>query len=208
MRNTILGLLLMVSSMVVFGQSETKAQIKLISEFSSDNREIKDLFEFEGIQYLKLSFESSELADKSYKLSVKEIWDGKIKNEEDVINSAKFPFEQFQKVNDTVLNIGIISKRINNKLKMTFKLPNFSISKEFDAIASDDYSLRTVAALMNKKIEIGKKFYLLAYMLPYEKGTYKYYCAVESSGKPIENWGKEFGIKHYLVFEMMFQQLF
>ena len=195
----------MVSSMVVFGQSETKAQIKLISEFSSDNREIKDLFEFEGIQYLKLSFESSELADKSYKLSVKEIWDGKIKNEEDVINSAKFPFEQFQKVNDTVLNIRIISKRINNKLKMTFKLPNFSISKEFDAIASDDYSLRTVAALMNEKIEIGKKFYLLAYMLPYEKGTYKYYCAVESSGKSIENWGKEFGIKHYLVFEMMFQ---
>ena len=191
--------------MVTFGQSETKAQIKLISEFSSENTEIQDLLEFEGIQYLKLSFESSELADKSYKLSVKEIWDGKIKNEEEVINSAKFPFEQFKKVNDTVLNIRIISKRINNKLKMTFKLPRFSISKEFDAIESDGYSLRTVAGLMNEKIEIGKKFYLLAYMLPYEKGTYKYYCAVESSGKFIENWGKEFGIKHYLVFEMMFQ---
>jgi len=31
------------------------------------------------------------------------------------------------------------------------------------------------------------------------------WCAVENSGKETENWGKEFGIKHYLVFEMIFE---
>jgi hypothetical protein len=50
-----------------------------------------------------------------------------------------------------------------------------------------------------------EKFYLLAYILPYEKDGTKYWCAVESSGKDIENWGKEFNIEHYLVFEMLFE---
>ena len=29
--------------------------------------------------------------------------------------------------------------------------------------------------------------------------------AVDNSGKNIDTWGKEFGIKHYLVFEMKFE---
>lgn len=59
--------------------------------------------------------------------------------------------------------------------------------------------------MSDEKIEYGKKFYLLAYILPYENEGTKYWCAVENSGKDIENWGKEFGIKHYLVFEMIFE---
>lgn len=51
-------------------------------------------------------------------------------------------------------------------------------------------------------IETGKPFYAFAYILPYEKDGYKYYCAVESSGKDIEQWGAEFGIKHYILFEI------
>ena len=61
-------------------------------------------------------------------------------------------------------------------------------------------------------IEIGKKSYLLVYMLPYETeienvGIMQQYCAVENSGKEIETWGKEFGIKHYLIFEIKFDTL-
>ena len=41
-------------------------------------------------------------------------------------------------------------------------------------------------------------------LLPYEKDGYKQYCAVESSDIEIESWGKEFGIKHYILFEMNF----
>lgn len=38
------------------------------------------------------------------------------------------------------------------------------------------------------------------------KGDYKYWCAVEDSGKNVENWGTEFGIKHYVIFEMKFSE--
>lgn len=205
MKRNILILLFLINSGLSYAQEPTNA-IKMTSFYSSDDPELSDILRFEGIEYLKISFIGKELKDKSYHLSVKEIWDGVIKSDTTIINSAKISFHQLSKVNDTIFNLKVISKLTQeNKLKMTFKFPRFSTTKEFDAIDSDDYSLRNVAEVSGEKIEYGKKFYLLAYILPYEKDGMKYWCAVESSGKEIESWGKEFGIKHYLVFEMIFE---
>jgi hypothetical protein len=197
---------LVLTSTLSFSQTEKKGDIIMTSNYASKNSEIRDILKFEGIEYLQLSFKGSELADKSYHLTVKEIWDGQITSDSTIINSKTIPFEQFQQINDTVFNLKIISKlTYDNKLKMTFKLPRFSVNRKFDAIQSDDYSLRNVAETSGTEIKYGEKFYLLAYILPYEKDGSKYWCAVESSGKNIEDWGSEFGIKHYLVFEMIFE---
>jgi hypothetical protein len=47
--------------------------------------------------------------------------------------------------------------------------------------------LLNVAEVGGTEIKYGEKFYLLAYILPYEKDGAKYWCALESSGKDIEN---------------------
>jgi hypothetical protein len=191
---------------IAFAQNSKKASVKLTSDDSIETSEIRDILNFEGIEYMKLSFADKALADKTYTLTVKEIWNGKVKNESTIIDSKAMPFDRLKKINDTVFKLKIISKLTqDNKLKMNFRFPGFSTQKEFDATKSDDYSLRNVANTFGTKIEYGKKFYLLAYILPYEKDGTKYWCAVESSGKDIENWGKELGIKHYLVFEMVFE---
>jgi hypothetical protein len=53
------------------------------------------------------------------------------------------------------------------------------------------------------EIGYGKKFYFMAVILPFERADgSKSWCDVGSSGKDIANWGKKFGIKHYLLFEM------
>jgi hypothetical protein len=88
---------------------------------------------------------------------------------------------------------------------MSFKFPGVIIEKKFDGINSDNYSLRNLSDNELFKANIGEKFYLLAYILPYEKNGVLSWCAVENSGENVLNWGKEFGIKHYLVFEMKFE---
>lgn len=206
MKKNILVLLCLILTNLSFGQNPDD-DLKMISSYSSENPEIHDILEFEGIEYLKIQFIGSELKNKSYHLTVKEIWDGKIVSDNTIVNSAISPYEQFQKVNDTVFNIKVISKKTNkNKLKMTFKLPRFMINREFNAIDTDDYSLRNIAEESKMEVCYDKKFYLLAYILPYERedGS-KSWCDVGASGKNIENWGKEFGIKHYLIFEMKFE---
>src|SRR5690554_1064931 len=197
---------LFLQSSLLFSQTAKKSDVRMVSEYASENTEIEDILFFEGIEYIKLSFSGADLANKGYHLTVKEIWDGQIKSDSTIVNSKKIPIKELQTINDTILDLRIISKlTLENELKMSFKFPRFAVNKEFKAIKSNDYSLRNVAEAGKAGINYGEKFYLLAYILPYEKDGNKYYCAVESSGENIENWGKEFGIKHYLVFEMMFE---
>ena len=49
-----------------------------IENHASEIEEVSDLLRFEGIDYMKLKFSGDHLKGKSYRLSVKEIWDGKI----------------------------------------------------------------------------------------------------------------------------------
>jgi hypothetical protein len=189
-----------------FGQSETDNSILITSDNSIDSTAILDLFEIEGIQYKKIVFTGKKLKDKKYHIRVREIWDGKIKSESDIINTANFP-KGFQTINASVFKIKVISKFVkDSKLKMKFIFPGFIISKEFDAIDSEDYSLRNIIENNRSKIESGKYFYIFAYLLPYEKDGNKYWCKVENSNEDIENWGVKFGIKHYLIFEMKFDK--
>jgi len=89
---------------------------------------------------------------------------------------------------------------------MTFKIGRIGFTREFDAIESDEYSLRNLADESNLQIGYNEEFYLLAYILPYkrEDGS-KSWCDVGTSGDDIEKWGEKFGIKHYLLFEMKFE---
>ncbi|MBS9774770.1 MAG: hypothetical protein KGV59_06400 [Tenacibaculum sp.] len=182
-------------------------KLKMISEYSSKNNEIRDILQFEGIEYHKIKFTGTKLKNKSYKITCKEIWNGKIIKDSIVFNSKSIGIKQFETVNDTVLNLKVISKLTHkNKLKMTFKFPRFAINREYDAIESNEYSLRNIAQESKLKIDYNKKFYLLAYILPYErKDGSKSWCEVGTSGKEIDKWGEKFGIKHYLLFEMKFE---
>lgn len=203
MKKSILILLSLIVTNLSFAQ-EAHSELKMISDYSSENPEIRDLLQFEGIEYLKLKFVGKELKNKSYQLTVKEIWNGKIIRDSTVFDSKTIGIEQFEKVNDTVLNLKVIAKLTHkNKLRMTFKFPRFSITKEYDALETEDYSLRNIAEESQMKIGYNEKFYLLAYILPFErKDGSKSWCDVGSSGKEIEKWGEKFGIKHYLLFEM------
>ncbi|WKD86886.1 hypothetical protein KCTC32516_02266 [Polaribacter huanghezhanensis] len=206
MKKSILFLTCLILTNLSFGQ-KNNSNLKMISDYSSNNPEIRDILQFEGIEYLKLKFIGKELKNKSYHLTVKEIWNGKIVRDTTVFNSKTIGIKQFEKVNDTMLTLKVISKLTHkNKLKMTFRFPRFGITKEYDAIDTNDYSLRNIAEESKMEISYDKKFYLLAYILPYEKkdGS-KSWCDVGTSGKDIENWGKKFGIKHYLLFEMKFE---
>ena len=168
MKHLFLFITVILFSMHSYAQGES--EITMTSQYSSENSEIKDILQFEGIAYLKLSFTGKELADKRYHLTVKEIWDGEIKSDSTIMNSAKIGIEQFEKINDTILTLKIISKLTTDSvLKMTFKFPRFSVTRRFAAINSADYSLRNVAQVNNTQIKYGEKFYLLATFCPMKK---------------------------------------
>ncbi|SHG46153.1 hypothetical protein [Winogradskyella jejuensis] len=180
--------------------------LKMTTDYSSDNYELSDILDFEGIDYMKINFEGEELKGKAYKITVKEIWNGKVKSESVVVDSKNLGVPQFATLKKGELKMRILAKHVDNKLQMKFKFPRFSTNKEFKATKSKDYSLRNIADESNLDIQYNEPFYLLAYILPYERedGS-KSWCEVGTAGKDLENWGSKFGIKHYLLFEMTFE---
>ncbi len=199
------AILFVLSTCTALAQMPKPSPITMTSEYLSENKDISDLMFFQGVEFYKIKFTGADLKGSTFKIIAKEIWNGKLKKETVVANSAKIDIPGFETLKDSIFNFKVISKLTKeNKLKMSFKFPRYGRTMEFDAIKSEDYSLRNIAETFKNDIIKGEKFYLIAYILPYEKDGAKYWCAVESSGKDIENWGKKFGIKHYLVFEMCF----
>jgi hypothetical protein len=183
------------------------APLKMMSEYGAKDKELLDLMHFEHVDYYTIKFTGQELKSKSYTIWVKEIWDGKIKSESIVFNSKELATIGMDKVGDTILNLKVMGKLTpKNKLKISFMFPRFSNTKEYDATESTLYSLRNLAEESKLDIGFDKNFHFLAYILPYKRkdGTSSW-CEVGSSGKDVENWGKKFGIKHYLLFEMKFE---
>jgi len=207
MKKRIILLLILGISITIFGQN-SESKLKMTTNYSIENKDLWNILSFEGIQFKKAIFKDTNLKDKSFHLKVKEIWDGEIVSDSTIINSANFPYEQFKKINDTIFEIKVVSKLTpENKLKMNFIFPRFTVPREFKAYKTkDSYSLRNLVS--ESKLEIGynKPFVLFAYILPYHiDDNTASYCDVGNSGKDIENWGKKFGIKHYLIFELEFK---
>ena len=185
--------------------SQTK-EINITMEKVSINSDIQELLDFENINYLKIKFCGEKLIGKKYELTVKEIWKGKVKSESEILNSETFPFEDWKKINDTILEISVISKLSKKKnLKMVFKTHRMKITKNFKATNSNNYHFTDLIDSNKEKVSFGKTFYLLSNALMYEyDGTFRTFVGGINNGDVLK-WGEKYGIKHYLIFEMKFE---
>lgn len=195
-------LIIMIFPVMIFGQMKLEDKIKMTTVYGSKNQELQDILTFESIDYFKVQFTGKELKGKHFSLVVKKIWDGEIREIDTIIKINKI--DGISLIESDTLNFKVTGKKITeNKLKVFFRFDRFANVRLFEATDSFDYSLRGVGTQMD--IEPGKSFPAMAYILPYEKDGGKYWCAVDKSGKDVESWGREFGIKHYLIFEMKFE---
>lgn len=187
--------------------SAERNDLKMTSTYGFKDKELLDWMRFDNLDYYQIKFTGTQLKTKTYQITVKEIWNGKVKSESVVVNSKELKEMGLDQVGDTVLNMKVMGKQTaDNKLRLSFMFPRFSNTKVYKAVASKDYSLRNLADESRLDIGYHQGFHFLAYILPYErKDGSKSWCEVGSSGKDVENWGKKFGIKHYLLFEMKFE---
>ncbi|EKB54206.1 hypothetical protein [Bergeyella zoohelcum] len=183
---------------MIFGQ-----EIKIESKYGAHNKELRDILSFEGIDKINVKFIGKQIKNKHFKIFVKHIWEGKITQVDTLIDTREL-FKKSIIESDTLSFNAMAKKATENQVKVAFNFKQFGNSKMYDATKSFDYSFRLIGDKV--KIQLGKAFPLFAYILPYEKDGWKLYCAVDSSGKEVEKWGEEFGIAHYIIYEMIFEE--
>ena len=187
----------------IYAQQKPTESIVMTTKPLSEQREILDLFRFQNIDYYQTTIKGN-IKGKYYSITAKEIWNGKVTKTDTIFDSSKGELAFIGKHKTDSLKFSLMtSKAGKKKLKVNFSLDRVGLYKEYKCTASESYSLRDVGTEMT--IEPGKPFYAFAYILPYKLDNGgSSWCAVESSGKDIEKWGQEFGIKHYILFEMNF----
>jgi hypothetical protein len=191
---------------LTFGQSAPSASISMVNNDAEIDTDLRYITNFLAIEYKKISFLGEGLNGKSFRIVATEIWNGEIVDSTTVIDTSEFPAVHLQKISGEEYELRVISKLTEeNKLRMMFRFPSFSTTREFDAVDTNEYSLRQADLLNIKEIQPGETFFLLNYILPYEENGVKHYCSVGQSGSDVFNWGREFDLEHYIVFTMTFE---
>lgn len=202
MKRFVSSFLFLLHVLAILCQTSEDSAITMKATYSSEDPDLRDILLFEKIDYFKILFSGPSLAGKDYVLISKEIWSGEVKKADTLIDTRVE--SHMPPLSSDSLSFKVIAKKTSDQqLKLQFVFPQFRLNKQYPATNSSDYSLRVTGTKMD--IQPDSSFCALAYILPYEKDGWKYWCAVESSGKEVETWGKEFGIEHYLIFEMKFE---
>lgn len=203
MKQLFLTIILLSASLLINGQTKTEiADIKMISYYGSKSQELTNILDFQNIDYFRVKFVGQKLKGKYFSMYCKEIWDGEVRKVDTLINSKLN--SRVGQIKEDTLSLTALGRQIDDKLKLSFRFPMVGLNKKYDAIISDDYSLRDIGT--DVKIKINENFPAFAYILPYIEGDWKNYCGVANSGGNVTDWGKKFKIRHYLVFEMKFEE--
>ena len=176
--------------------------IQMRTEYGVSNEEVQSILTFNGTDYYNVRFTGKAIKGRHFSLIAKDMWDGNLKKTDTIFNTANM--NGLPPIESDAFEFKVIAQKISNdKLKVFFRFQHFGHEKIYESTESFDYSLRDIGTKL--PIELDKAFPAFAYILPYEKDGWKMWCAVDSSGKDVERWGKEFGIKHYIIFEILFE---
>jgi hypothetical protein len=184
--------------------------VKVTSNYGSENQDIQDLINFENIFFDKLNFQSKNLKGKTYKIVLEEFKKGKLVktsvlfdgSEADIFKidkdklSLKFAF----KLSDGKLKTFVIGKTISGQGFYSKKFYSKLHNEE------DDYALKNfLGSKEDISLDINKKNAIFAIITPtiHEDGTGSY-CEVAQSDIAPEKLGEKFKISHYFLVSIKF----
>ena len=198
---TLAIILLLISGVLAAG-----SDIKMRSEYGSENPELMSLLRFEEIGVSKMIFTGKDLTGKDFQISIKEFTNGKLAKKEIVFDSKE---DEYFKIKSDKFTFKVLTKvTANHTAKFDFQFSGFSTGKEykigenFKGFAQKDF-------LGNNKetaIPLNESTYILTYMMPYEKpdGS-KQYCEVAQSGANPEEFGMKYNIPTYFLIDIKFE---
>lgn len=180
---------------------DNQPSIRMVAELASSS-ELINILKFQEIDYYRVKFIGADLVGKHFTLTCKTLTDGVVTSLDTIINTKVFTW--VGAIDNDTLSLDLLGSKVNGNLKMFFRFPRIGLNKKYPATDSDSYSLRALGS--KYCIKLNEPFPAFAYILPYETDGYQMYCAVEQSGTNVEEWGHKFNIKHYLIFEMLFEE--
>ena len=189
-----------------FGQQKDSTTITVTWDMQSG--ELRDVLRLQEIDYFSVAFTDTSLRGKHFQLVSKEYRNGKLTATRDHSAETGYP-AAFEFAKDSAaFRFKVLAYQPQKKLThFMFLFDRVGLNPKFKSQATDLYSLRDATGSLGNEVQVPlhKPFPLFVYSLPYvnpqEPEMYQY-CALTQDGVPPSEWGKKYGVKHYIVFEM------
>jgi hypothetical protein len=173
----------------------------MASRSGSDMAEMDLLLRFDNTYLYNSTFSGPGLTGKHFCILVTEVWNG-VPNPTDTVFSTLKYEEKVGRLETDTFRMRVMARQIEKDvLKIWFNTDNFGSVRTYQTTASDQYQLEATGHLVD--IKLNEKFPAYVYLLPIDKDGLSY-CGITESGEDVYNWGKEFNLPHYIIFEMVF----
>lgn len=203
-------IILLICSISVLAKAQKSDSTAIKAVFGSTNTEMQELMGFLGVERHHIELNDPKLAGKYFHLTSQEYRNGVAQPEQDMLGFVKRK-EALQFDSTGKLAFDVYARTVDpTTIEAFFKLPKVGQTKTYKVEADDArrYSFRTdILDYRNQRtvVPIGKKFPFLVYTLPYDKDGFSYYCTVAQSKLPVAEWYKQFGIKHFIAYQLVLE---
>ena len=182
------------------------SDIKMRSEYGSENPDLLSVLRFEDIGLSKMIFTGKDLVGKDFQITIKQFTNGKLAKQEVVFDSKE---DEYFKIKGDKFMFKVLTKiTANHTAKFDFQFNGFSkgseykVGKNFAGFAQKDF----LGSVKETAIPINSNTYILTYMMPYaKKDGSKQYCEVAQSGANPEEFGTKYNIPTYFLIDIKFQ---
>ncbi len=199
-------LLLLLASFLLVSDTFAQSDIKMRTEFGSENVDLQSLLYFENIGLEKMTFSGNDLKDKDFKISIKEFVRGKLSKTEVVFDSKE---DAYFKIKSDKFIFRVLTKvTSDNLVKFDFQFNGFSKQKAYKvAINQKEFALKDFrGGKPELSIPLNTDTYILTYMMPYlKKDGSSRYCEVAQSDVNPEDFGTKYAIPTYFLIAIKFQ---
>lgn len=199
------AILLFLCSFNAFAQSD----IRMRTEFGSENQDLRSILSFEEISLDKLIFTGDDLKNKDFQITVKKIVNGDLEKQEVVFDSKE---SEYFKIKSNRFIFRLLAKvTLEPKVKFDFQFNGFAKSVQYNIEKTNGDFHRRLALkdFLGEQpdipISLNKSTYILAYMMPFvrQDGSSSY-CEVAQSGVNPEDLGKKYAIQTYFLIDIKF----
>lgn len=186
-------------------QSTDSTTVKAV--FGSANTELQELMSVIGVEKHHIELNDPTLSGKFIQITYQEFRNGVSQREVNLTS----PRDLFQFDSSGRLAFDIYARAVDaTTLEVFFRFARVGLPKQFkpEAGQARRYSFRTdLLAYRHQRarIPVGTKFTFLVYSLPYEKDGFYQYCGLVQSQVPIEHWYKQFGISHFVAYQLLIE---
>ncbi|MEJ8803847.1 hypothetical protein [Pontibacter sp. H249] len=170
--------------------------------------ELRDVLRLQNIDYFSVAFTDTSLRGKHFKIVSKEYRNSKLIATRDHYTETNYPAAFAFNKDSAAFRFNILAHQPKKKqTHFMFQFDRVGLNPKYKSKNTNLYSLRDATGSLGEPVQVPlyTSFPLFVYSLPYvdpNKPDMYQYCALTQDAVPPSEWGKKYGVKHYIVFEM------